>query len=120
MVADVNLYPLDPVEFCSWLREQQQVDGIAGTSSDDTDCPLARFLAALYGGSWAVHFSEYERLSDDLLYEVDVRVPLPAWAERFAFLVDWAALCEPEVIACSEALNHLYRACRENGVALEG
>jgi len=115
----LNLYPLDAVTLRDWLVEQKQAGVSAGKSCDDTDCPLSRFLSFLYGSSFVVHFADYERLDHDVLHEIDERTPLPEWAERFVYLVDWAAGCNVKPVPASAALLHLRQACHEYGVSLE-
>lgn len=117
-MVDVNLYPLDPDTFAEWLLEQQQACVPVGQSCDDTDCPLSRFLSSLYGGSFAVHLSDYERLANDLLYGLVDCWSLPTWAIRFVFLTDWAADCLVLPVSAAAALGYLRQACRECGVAL--
>jgi hypothetical protein len=120
MVSEINPFPLDPVTFRDWLREQQQAGASVGLSCDDEACPLSRFLSFLYGGSWVVDVSTYERLDDDLLHPIAACFPLPAWAERFAAFVDGAANNAIRSVSAAEALVHLTWACGISDLFLEG
>lgn len=115
--TDVNLYPLDALEFRAWLLSSP-AGPVVGTACDDDDCPLARFLASHYDGAFSVHQSDYERRYDDLLYEVDDQLPLPAWAQTFAHLVDVAAGGAESPVFWYTALECLQAACSDTNTRL--
>lgn len=119
-MSDLNPYPIDPFEFDAFLQAQD-LHSVAGIACDDTDCPLSRFLNAMYPDStFAVNMTEYRRIMDDISLGVepaDVVLPLDAWAQDFAWLVDLFADFEEGVsITVLDALFLLHAVMPRQGV----
>lgn len=119
-MEDFNLYPIEVDTFREWLCAAPQPGAIVGVSTDDTNCPLSNFLQSNYGCRFAVHLTDYERLSDDLLYGLVDTWNLPEWAETFVRRLDFSTGCLREPVTYERALTLLDEACVFAGVELEG
>lgn len=114
-----NPYPLDPAEVDAFFQGHDLAAPV-GTSCDDGDCPLARFLNAQYPGSrFVVHQEGYGRLMDDISLgsESDDVFPLPAWARDFVQMVDASGSLTDDIpVSALDALCFLHAACDTNSI----
>jgi hypothetical protein len=68
--------------FADWLVAHSH-DGLVGRARDTEYCPLACWLADLFGGQWSVGPAGYVGLDD-----VEQGGKLPAWAAQFYRAID--------------------------------
>ncbi len=121
-MTDLNLYPIDPKEVYTFLLSHA-FDAVVGTSCNDGDCPLARFLHAQYEGAvFMVNMTEYQRLLDEVDCcgaTDDVTFPLPLWAQDFVWEVDHSAdFVEGVPVVAREALGVLEAVCSRHSLWL--